>query len=723
MKHKNNKLWFRSAIVALICFVITIVLQLTGVFTFFENKTYDRRMIFASKYKAACDEISFIIVDQDSIDWAKENYGWGWPWPREAYGKMIDFITAGNASSVAFDIIYTEPSVYGEEDDNALALAEANSGIVVQALNVLIDYEKGTEKGQMPITQIKDAAAVLGAIVSSKDDDDIIRRGRLTYEYEGVVYPTLGTAPIFMQGEQDTLDSLPKLKDGTVLLRYQKDIDEYYPYSACDIFYSSDVYNGLVEPQEDDYVLEPDEFEDKYVFVAYYAPGLYDICSTPVSQVFPGVGVHIATLDNYLTGSFMRKVPDIIAYIWIFVLTLLGAAFVAFATTRNSQKLTVVFMAVGFIFGTALAIVLPYMLFAKGIWLLLVAPFVAFFLSFLISVALSLSVEGKQKRFIKSAFSQCLSKDVVNQIMNDPSSFTLGGKNFQMTAIFTDIQKFSSFSELLTAAQLGSLLNFYLTRMSDIIIDEHGTVDKYEGDAIVALVGAPVEMTDHASRACAAAIKMKKAEEVMNQEIVQIASGEKPADMEQDLYDAFKIMVENKKVIFTRIGINSGEMIAGYFGSENKKNYTMMGNNVNLASRLEGVNKQYHTNGILISAATRDLLGDAFIVRSLDRVRVVNVNTPLRLYELLETREEASSELLKYVEDWEKAFSDFEAKKYKEAAAQFETLASKNQNDNVVRYYLELLNNFFLKGKYPVATDDVGVEYNPEDSVFKLLQK
>ena len=723
MKHKNNKLWFRSAIVALICFAITIVLQLTGVFTFFENKTYDRRMFFASKYKTACDEISFIIVDQASIDWAKENYGWGWPWPREAYGKMIDFISAGNAKSVAFDIIYTEPSVYGEEDDNALALAEANSGIVVQALNVLIDYEKGTEKGQMPITQIKDAAAVLGAIVSSKDDDDIIRRGRLTYEYEGVVYPTLGTAPIFMQGEQDTLDSLPKLKDGTVLLRYQKDIDEYHPYSAYDIFYSSDVYNGLVEPQEDDYVLEPDEFEDKYVFVAYYAPGLYDICSTPVSQVFPGVGVHIATLDNYLTGSFMRKVPDIIAYIWIFVLTLLGAAFVAFATTRNSQKLTVVFMAAGFIFGTTLAIVLPYMLFAKGIWLLLVAPFVTFFLSFLISVALSLSVEGKQKRFIKSAFSQCLSKDVVNQIMNDPSSFTLGGKNFQMTAIFTDIQKFSSFSELLTAAQLGSLLNFYLTRMSDIIIDEHGTVDKYEGDAIVALVGAPVEMTDHASRACAAAIKMKKAEEVMNQEIVQIASGEKPADMEQDLYDAFKIMVENKKVIFTRIGINSGEMIAGYFGSENKKNYTMMGNNVNLASRLEGVNKQYHTNGILISAATRDLLGDAFIVRSLDRVRVVNVNTPLRLYELLETREEASSELLKYVDDWEKAFADFEAKKYKEAAAQFETLASKNQNDNVVRYYLELLNNFFLKGKYPVATDDVGVEYNPEDSVFKLLQK
>ncbi|MBO7582257.1 MAG: adenylate/guanylate cyclase domain-containing protein [Treponema sp.] len=723
MKHKNSKLWFRSVIVALICFVITAVLQLTGVFSFFENKTYDRRMIFASKYKTACNEISFIIIDQQSIDWAKENYGWNWPWPREAYGKMIDFISAGNAKSVAFDIIYTEPSVYGDEDDNALALAEANSGIVVQALNVLVDYENGTEKGQEPIPKIKNAAAMLGAVVSSKDDDDIIRRGRLDYEFEGKVYPTLGTAPIFMQGEQDSLNDLPRLKDGTVLLRYQNDIDEYHPYSAYDILNSNDIYNGLVEPQEDEYYIEPDEFEDTYVFVAYYAPGLYDICSTPVSQVFPGVGVHITTLDNYLTDSFMRKASDILVYIWIFVLSLLASFFVAFSSTRNSQRLTVVFMAVGFVFGLALAIVLPYILFAKGIWLLLVAPFFAFFLSFLICVALSLSVEGKQKRFIKSAFSQCLSKDVVNQIMNDPSSFTLGGKNYQMTAIFTDIQKFSSFSELLTASQLGSLLNFYLTRMSDIIIEEHGTVDKYEGDAIVALVGAPVEMTDHASRACAAAIKMKKAEVVMNQEIVQIASGEKPADMEQDLYDAFKIMVANKKTIFTRIGMNSGEMIAGYFGSENKKNYTMMGNNVNLASRLEGVNKQYHTNGILISAATRDLFGDEFIVRSLDRVRVVNVNTPIRLYELLETREEAGSELLQYVSDWEKAFAAFEAKDYQSAAEQFKALAVQNENDNVVRYYLELLQNFFLKGKYPTDRDDVGVAYNPEDGVFKLMQK
>ncbi|MBR6143216.1 MAG: adenylate/guanylate cyclase domain-containing protein, partial [Treponema sp.] len=207
------------------------------------------------------------------------------------------------------------------------------------------------------------------------------------------------------------------------------------------------------------------------------------------------------------------------------------------------------------------------------------------------------------------------------------------------------------------------------------------------------------------------------------EEIVQIACGEKPADMEQDLYDAFKIMVANKKTIFTRVGINSGEMIAGYFGSQNKKNYTMMGNNVNLASRLEGVNKQYHTGGILISAATRELLGEKFIVRSLDRVRVVNVNTPLRLYELLDFAEGAGSELVSYVADWEKAFALFETRDYQKAYDAFKILSDRNKEDNVVRYYISLLEDYFLKGKYPGEADDAGVAYNPEDGVFKLLQK
>lgn len=292
-----------------------------------------------------------------------------------------------------------------------------------------------------------------------------------------------------------------------------------------------------------------------------------------------------------------------------------------------------------------------------------------------------------------------------------------------MSAIFTDIQKFSSFSELLTAKELGCLLNFYLTKMSDIIIDEKGTVDKYEGDAIVALVGAPVAMPDHAVHACAAAIKMKKAEQVMNQDIIRYSKNPKPSWMEESLYSAFKTLVANNKTIFTRIGINSGEMIAGYFGSEKKKNYTMMGNNVNLASRLEGVNKQYHTNGILISQSTKELIGDRFVVRSLDRVRVVNINTPIGLYELIEEKPIASPELLDYMQNWENAMAEFNNRNYTKAKELFSSLAEKNEKDNVAKYYIHLLDDYFLKGTFPKEADGEGVEFNPDDGVFKLLQK
>ena len=149
----------------------------------------------------------------------------------------------------------------------------------------------------------------------------------------------------------------------------------------------------------------------------------------------------------------------------------------------------------------------------------------------------------------------------------------------------------------------------------------------------------------------------------------------------------------------------------------------MMGNNVNLASRLEGVNKQYHTNGILISAATRDLLGDEFIVRSLDRVRVVNVNTPIRLYELICEKEGADEKLLKYYANWEIALKNFESKQYDKALEQFKMLYEHKPDDNVAAYYIKITENFFIKGKYPTEQDDVGVAYNEEDGVFKLLQK
>lgn len=723
---QSHKLWLRSAIIALSAFIIAIICNFTGVFTYFENKTYDLRMTNAAKYKRACRDIAFICVDQESIDYASEKYGWSWPWPREAYARVIDFLSAGNPKAIAFDILYTEPSVYGEQDDIALRDAEARSGKVIQAFYY---SEDDYDKILSPVRGISDNAALIANITSAKDSDDVIRRTRIKTEKDSnqlqelleysLPYSdySLGLAPAVLGGLEAGIDSIPFLKDGTALLRYTKSIDDYFPYSIKDIFES---YDAMQNGEEGYFV--PSDFEDLYIFCAYYAPGLFDICSTPVSQVYPGVGVHITALDNYLTNSFIKKVPDVFNILWIFLLACLPSLIVAISESKFS-KYAAAIISEGSVFSGLICIGLPIILFNNGIWLLLVTPLFAFFLSAAANTLISLATEGKQKRFIRSAFSQCLSKDVVNQIINDASSFTLGGKKFQMSAIFTDIQKFSSFSELLSAAELGCLLNYYLTRMSDIIIDEKGTVDKYEGDAIVALVGAPVAMQDHAVHACRAAVKMKKAEIELNKEIKEYAANPKPSWMEDDLYNAFKTLVANNKTIFTRIGINSGEMIAGYFGSEKKKNYTMMGNNVNLASRLEGVNKQYHTNGILISQATYELLEDEFTVRSLDRVRVVNINTPIQLYEVLDEKRTTSLEMISYITKWEIAMKEFNAKNYSKAKELFAGLLLEKPDDNTAKYYIHLLDDYFLKGTYPKDADNEGVEYNPEDGVFKLLQK
>ncbi len=450
-------------------------------------------------------------------------------------------------------------------------------------------------------------------------------------------------------------------------------------------------------------------FAQKFCIVGNTGSGTTDLGSTPFQNSYPNVGTHANVYNTIMTQDFITQVSWIWAALATAVLT-----FLAFAFHSNSKVWIQSIWAFSLLI-VIISVPIILMRFA-GIYVPLISSILIVILSYILITVLRFRSSEKDKKFITGAFSQCLSKDVVDEIIKDPSKLVLGGKNYNMTAIFTDIQKFSAFSELLSAEELVALLNYYLTQMSEIIIEEHGTVDKYEGDAIVAFVGAPVAMSDHAVRACSAAIKMKRAEIKINQEIAEIASKfQKPSEISQALYDAFKIMIKNNRTIFTRIGLNSGEIVAGFMGSDNKKNYTVMGNNVNLASRLEGVNKQYSTNGILMSDATRKELDENFVVRSLDRVQVVNVKTPIRLYELLGFKSEFNEKLLSYVDDWENAMKLFEGEKYSDALKCFKKLSEQNSKDKVCLYYISLLEEFFMKGKYPTAKDNVGVAFNAEN--------
>jgi len=777
-KKKIGKKLNAVIISGLVFFIIT-GLHLLGVFHFLEYKSYDMRVRFwaDSIYNRPSDEIAVILLDQDSIDWAQSERGWGWPWPRQAYAEVVDYMNLSKAKSIAFDVIFSEPSVYrnakqdeiidnavrsleqaeagntapssrlagaarqsgrtvfrdaiealrslnAREDDNTFINASKNYGHVVQTVmfssqtgsvtawpndlnaplfqpenfgSMLERFSVGENvKAQFPIIELRDAAGALGSVTGVPDSDGIIRRLRPFTLFDGKAIPGLSSASLIVSGkgqqliydkETGVIDwdgiSVPVDKNGYALLRYHGPLDRYIPYRAMDILISADAYkNGDEEYMESDFFLSPDNFKDSYVFFGFYAQGLFDIFNTPISSVYPGMGCHITMLDNMLGGDFIRESGEGLNLLILLAVIILLVCLTIFS---NRISISVTGMAI-----IILAIIIgSFAAYQFGsLWLPMVTYLAGTFAAFITVTLYNYATEGSQKRFIKSAFSQYLSPKVIEQIIHDPSQLKLGGEKREMTAIFTDVRSFSTISEALgDPAKLVELLNFYLTRMSNIVLDNQGTIDKYEGDAIIAFFGAPIHMENHAVLACRAAVCMKRAEVEINKEALEMGLIT-PEVMKTMAEKGIISRIDDPCPLFTRIGINTGDMVVGNMGTPNKMDYTVMGNAVNLAARLEGVNKQYDTGGILISEYTRAQLGNEFVLRTLSRVRVVGINTPLRLYELLEIASEAPPELLKMVKNWEQAFNFYEKHDFQAAQKLFQTIFDKNKGDLAAKKYL-----------------------------------
>jgi adenylate cyclase len=292
---------------------------------------------------------------------------------------------------------------------------------------------------------------------------------------------------------------------------------------------------------------------------------------------------------------------------------------------------------------------------------------------------------NSQKAFITDAFGQYLSEDVINDLILDPEKLQLGGEERVMTAMFTDVKGFSTISEALTPSALVHLLNEYLSAMSDQVLDQRGTIDKFEGDAIIAFFGAPIALEDHAIRACDAALRMRRIEEELNRRFMDEGLSPSP--------------------LLTRFGINTGSMVVGNMGTQRKKNYTIMGSAVNLAARLEGVNKQYGT-WILLSGGTYTQLGGAFLCRRLDRVRVVGIHEPVQLYELLARKDQADPATMEKAERFEAALRLFDGHSWEKAAKAFAGCAKADTQDVTSRLYYKRSVEF-MKKPLPESWDGV----------------
>jgi len=625
-----------------------------GLLDTWEAKTWDWRASVMAKPGEATDDIRLVMLDQNSLDWAEKEMGLTWPWPREIYGAIVNYCRRSGAKALALDVLFTESSSYGVDDDAVLGNAASEFGRLAGAvflgkhsgsltrwpsqipspdfkINGLKNWLNHTNsnniifpRATMAIDELALNSAVLSNVQLNPDPDGVYRRTRLFSIFDDEVLPSLGLGAYLAAHPEAQIELEPgKLtiggravsidRQGNVILRYRGPSATHKTYSAAAVLQSEiRSISG-----EDPTIRDKQAFKDKYVLFGFSAPGLYDLRPAPVGGVYKGVEIQATMLDNFLSGDFMCQVPLFLTAALVTVLALACAASVCFFRSAvGSVAVSTVFIA-----APAFLVLGSY---AKGFWLPMVVQEAAVGFSIVAALVVNYATEGRQKRFIKSAFKQYLSPSVIEQLIRYPERLRLGGERKILSIFFSDLEGFTAISEALDPEELTGILNDYLSAMTNIVHEEGGTVDKYEGDAIIAFWNAPLEVPEHATRAVRAALRCQ-------------------ANL-SELRIGFRKRIG--KDMFMRIGINTGPAVVGNMGSHTRFDYTMLGDAVNLAARLEGVNKQFGTHTI-ISQSTRDMLQDAFAVRELARVAVVGRKEPATVYEPMFASEyEARKDLL-----------------------------------------------------------------------------
>jgi len=659
----------RSLIIGSTAVLLTLGAFSMGAFRALEWKSWDLRLRALSKAAHAGDDIVLIMIDQPSLDVYEQEQGLSWPWPRQMYSALVDYGRGAGVKAVFIDLIFSEGSVWGVDDDADLARSIQAAGNVFLPLflsrapgvedeiqetaleRFAVDLPGSlteTRSATLPVESLLSSVRGLGNVRFAPDGDGIYRRLPLLFSFRGRAYPALPAALFRYAAGDDDLSEVPRDHKGNMILRYYGPAGTYETYSAAAVINSFAQIQAGQPPQ-----ISPELFKGKIVMVGASAPGIYDLRPSPFSSVYPGVEIQATALDNLLRKDFIRLPPRL-----IFLLLLTGFSFfMAFGITMTSRIWKIVAISLlGFLLPAAAAAAA----FNWGFWLDFIAPEFAVGLSFAGAVIWNYRTEGRQRRFIKSVFRRYLSHHVIEQVLADPSRLRLGGEEREITSFFSDVAGFTSVSEGLSPETLVKLLNEYLTEMTDIILDSGGTLDKYEGDAMIVFWNAPLDQADHALRACRAALRCQKRLEELRPDF-------------QRRYG---------HPLHVRIGLNSGPAVVGNMGSQNRFDYTAMGDTVNLASRLEGACKVYKVP-ILMGERTFQLVGENIVSRELDCIKVVGKAIPVHVYEVIGEPGEVSEAKREAVAYFHRAVRDFRARRWDEAWRRLQTL----NDDPAARVY------------------------------------
>ena len=688
---KLYKKWYVLLAASLILTLFVYAFCSTSFMQETELKLLDQRFRLDPIPDKADTNIVLVTIDDFSLDFFSEN-GISWPWPRSFYGHAVDYFTSAGARSVIFDMQFYEPDIdreetYAEETDGMFASSIANNGSIYLGSQLLLDSTfvhplvsnstiKIENKFQpkisfsgirAPIDPFISSARSIGIINAVPDNDGVIRRSSLLFKLNEMILPQMAFKVWLDQIENNKKiqASNQELRIGNYLVPldgngkylvnwYGRNTFKTYSFRAV-ISSASAVLN------EQPPALSPDIFKDKHIIIGATAAGLYDLKTNPYSKVMPGMEIWATALGNFVNQDFINILPG-----WInFIFTLLVIFCIFFLVTNLNPKkanlLTILLL--------ILLVGINFVLWKTGrILLNFVMPVIGFVISFLLVNMISYLLEGRSKREIRRIFTRYLNKEVIQQLEEDPQQVTLGGEEIEATVLYTDIYDFTSLSEKKTPSELVENLNEYFEKLIEFVFKFNGLLDKYTGDGIMVLFGAPIPLDDHAILACKTAYAHKK--------------------FREDLMRKEKLTPDEKLHLQTRIGINSGLLVAGNIGSEKRMDYTAIGDTVNLASRLEGVNKIYQTN-IVLSESTYDLVKEEFLCRELDSLRVKGKKEPTKIFELIDVFSELETkEKPDWIQEYEEALNIYRKGNWQEAGNIFMELTREPFNDKASQILL-----------------------------------
>ncbi len=677
---------FRTVVSAAAGLLIASAVAASTMGSMVEWNALDLQYRLAQHSRTPDTNIVIVTIDQNSLQYFKSTTKTSWPWPRDFYALATNYLAAAGAKAIVYDFQFTEP-----DEDRANSVGRSNDSLFAESIRaagnvylaaILTTQEEEDQPGDSliafpehippipgaatasfdksysPLIPFQQAAKSVGVVNFVPDDDGVCRSIDLQYSYQDHTLFALSYNVYHdLYGAERPIHT-------TVTSPY---LIYWYGKGGPDgVFKYFSIHSVIVSAMKAEAGMTPDVpqeiFKDKIVFIGSNAPSLFDLKNTPFTYLepYPGVEIHATALSNYVNSDFIFELP-----MWWIVLIAVFFTAVVSVLSNYPESIVVNTAGAAVSVGVFLAVV-SFLFVEKLVWIKIVFPLFSMVFTYMISVGWNFATEGRNKRQIQKIFGQFVNPHVVKQLSANPEKVELGGEEVDASIMFSDIEGFTTIAETKKPKELVEFLNNYFSTASDIFFKHDGTIDKFIGDAVMVQFGIPLKNPNHRLLAVRAAY-----------------------EFHQTVFAMTRAARERGEPVFsTRIGINSGSMVVGYIGGRTKKEYTVIGDTVNLASRLEGVNKYYGTSLMISEATANEQVRDEFLLREMDIMRVKGKNLPIKIYEVLCAKEEITEQRLKLVQTFEAGLRLFREQQWNDAVSMFNTALNLKPGDEASQMYI-----------------------------------